>query len=106
MLADRDFAHPLDPVHARDHAPAAGGWEAVVAVAPPAFFSTISCAIRTRVRRMSSRSSTTFSLLTCLSFLISLDPVKGVALRNVAARPDGPQSADRSPQGFTSRRAL
>jgi len=30
----------------------------------PPVFSTISCAIRTRVRRMSSRSSTTFSLVT------------------------------------------
>ena len=38
-------------------------WMPTIASASEAFFSTISCAIRTSVRRRSSRSSTTFSAL-------------------------------------------
>src|SRR5579875_1282241 len=58
-------------------------WMPTSASRPSGFFSTISWAIRTSVRRMSSRSRTTVSCwsIAC-SFLASLDPVKS-ALRNI-----------------------
>src|SRR3954447_25045546 len=54
------------------------------------FFSTISCAMRIRVRRKSSRSRTTLSLSLFNSrpFLASLDRVKGTDAANVAPAPD------------------
>src|SRR5215212_792945 len=55
-----------------------------------AFFSTISCAMRTRVRRRSSRSRTTLSLSLFNSrpFLASPDRVKGTDRASVAVAPD------------------
>ena len=65
-------------------------------LATPGFFSTISCAIRTSVRRRSSRSRTTRSgwLFHARPFLASLDRVKGTdAASLAAARRRGPRSA-------------
>ena len=50
--------------------------------------------IRTRVRRMSSRSSTTVVISTC-SFLASQDLVKGADLIEVNRAPGGPAPAVR-----------
>src|SRR5918999_1076641 len=70
----------------------------------PAVFSTISCAMRTRVRRTSSRSRTVFSLKSC-PFLASPDRVIGTVRRNLAPfRDDTP--ARRYPDSkVTSERA-
>src|SRR5256714_3935848 len=55
----------------------------------PGFFSTISCAIRTRMRRKSSRSRTTLSFaLSTRPFLASPDRVKGTDAASLAAVPD------------------
>src|SRR4051794_39882962 len=60
------------------------------APSPVAFFSTISWAMRTSVRRMSSPSRTTFSSVIDLAFRASRDPIKGtrqtVAARSAEAR--------------------
>src|SRR6185436_14480491 len=57
------------------------------ATGAPEFFSTISCAMRTSVRRMSSSSRTTLAWVMRGSFLASRDRVKGTR-RKVAAGPD------------------
>src|SRR3954462_8869114 len=56
---------------------------------PGLLFSTISCAIRTRVRRMSSRSRTIFSSELTRTFLASQDLVKGTDASTLATRVHG-----------------
>src|SRR3954453_10891457 len=63
---------------------------------PVAFFSTISWAMRTSVRRMSSPSRTTFSSAIDLAFRASRDPIKGTR-QTVAARPADARSGPRRP---------
>src|SRR4051794_21681061 len=65
---------------------------------PVAFFSTISWAMRTSVRRMSSPSRTTFSSAIDLPFRASRDPIKGTR-QTVAARPADARSGARRPVG-------
>src|ERR687896_841736 len=70
----------------------------------PAVFSTISCAMRTSVRRTSSRSRTVFSLKTC-PFLASPDRVKGTARSNLASPRDDPLACRYPGSKVTSERA-
>src|SRR3954452_9498258 len=64
-----------------------------------AFFSTISWAMRTSVRRMSSRSRTTFSGKSISSFLASRDRVKGACVSVLQASSGGGGSALRCRRG-------
>src|SRR3954452_23555773 len=64
------------------------------APSPVAFFSTISWAMRTSVRRMSSPSRTTFSSVMTSAFRASRDPIKGTR-ETVAARPAAASSGPR-----------
>src|SRR5579884_3910149 len=68
-------------------------WMPTSAIAPSGFFSTISWAIRTSVRRMSSRSSTTVTFTR--SFLASLDRVKGADVHEGTSAPGGPRLAEK-----------
>src|SRR3954462_143217 len=87
---------------------APGRWMPTMAsrsgASPAAFFSTISWAMRTSVRRMSSPSRTTFSSANLPPFSASRDRVKGTR-RKVAARSGGTAGAQARARSPGSKRS-